>query len=54
MVVSVVKRPKELKKENFRLNRMFAELSLDYSILKDVISKKGWSPANKGTNSAYC
>jgi hypothetical protein len=27
---------------------MFAELSMDHAILKDVISKKGWGPANKG------
>lgn len=48
MVVSDVKRLKELEEENFRFKRMFADLSLDHSVLKDVISKKGWGPANKG------
>lgn len=48
MMVSDVKRLKELEEENIRLKRMFAELSLDHCILKDVISKKGWGPANKG------
>ncbi|WP_394342708.1 IS3 family transposase [Sandaracinomonas limnophila] len=47
MVVSDVKRLKELEEENFRLKRMFAELSLDHSVLKDVISKKGWGPAKQ-------
>jgi len=27
---------------------MFAELSIDHSILKDVNPKKGWGPASKG------
>ena len=40
MVVSDDKRLKELEEENFRLKRMLADLSLDHSILKDVISKK--------------
>jgi len=48
MVVSDVKRLKELEEENFRLKRMFADLSLDHSVLKDVISKKGWGPTGKG------
>jgi putative transposase len=45
---SDVRRLKDLEEENFRLKRMFAELSMDHSILKDVISKKGWGPASKG------
>lgn len=46
---SDVKRLKELEEENARLKRMYAELSLDHSILKDVITKKGWGPASKGS-----
>ena len=42
-----VKRLKDLEEENARLKRMYAELSLDHTILKDVISKKGWGPAGK-------
>jgi putative transposase len=49
MEASDVKRLKELEEENSRLKKMFAELSLDHSILKDVISKKGWGPVNKGS-----
>jgi putative transposase len=37
MEVSDVKRMKELETENSRLKRMYAELSLDHSVLKDVI-----------------
>lgn len=48
MEASDVKRMKELEEENARLKRMYAELSMDNYILKDVITKKGWGPANKG------
>ena len=47
MEASDVKRLKELEDENARLKRMFAELSMDHSILKDVITKKGWGPTGK-------
>jgi putative transposase len=47
MESSDVKRLKDLEEENNRLKRMYADLSLDHSILKEVISKKGWGPANK-------
>ncbi len=36
-----------LKEENSRLKKMFADLSLDHSILKEVITKKGWAPGGK-------
>ena len=49
MESSDVKRLKELEEEHSRLKRMYAELSMDHNILKDVISKKGWGPANKGS-----
>ena len=48
MEASDVRRLKDLEEENSRLKRMFAELSMDHSILKDVVTKKGWGPANKG------
>jgi putative transposase len=48
METSDVRRLKDLEEENSRLKKMYAELSLDHSILKDVISKKGWGSANKG------
>ena len=38
--VSDVKRLRDLEAENSRLKRMYAELSLDHQILKDVIEKK--------------
>ena len=47
MEASDVRRLKELEEENSRLKRMFAELSMDHAILKDVISKKGWGPSSK-------
>ena len=37
---SDVKRLKELEEENRRLKQMYAELSLDHKILKDIIEKK--------------
>jgi len=48
MEASDIRGLKNLEEENSRLKRMFAELSMDHAILKDVISKKGWGPANKG------
>ena len=40
MEVSQLKMLKELQEENLRLKRMYADLSLDHRILKDVIEKK--------------
>ena len=40
--ISELKRMRELEAENARLKRMYADLSLDHNILKDVITKKGW------------
>lgn len=49
MEASDVKRMKELEEENSRLKKMYAELSLDHSILKDVISKKGWGSPTRNS-----
>jgi len=38
--VKELKRMKELEEENFRLKRMFAELSLVHHALKDAVEKK--------------
>ncbi|MEQ9442741.1 MAG: transposase [Cyclobacteriaceae bacterium] len=40
MDISQLKRLKELEDENARLKKMYAELSLDNVMLKDVLSKK--------------
>ena len=40
MDASQLKRLKELEEENRRLKRMYADLSLDHELLKDVIEKK--------------
>lgn len=40
MIASDVKRMRELEEENSRLKRMFAELSLVHTALKDVMEKK--------------
>jgi putative transposase len=37
---SDIKRLKELERENDRLKRMYADLSLENAALKDVIAKK--------------
>ena len=37
---SQLKRLKELEDENNRLKRMYADLSLDHEMLKDVLGKK--------------
>ncbi len=40
MEASDIKRLKELEDENHRFKQMYAELSLDHKILKDIIEKK--------------
>ena len=40
MEASDIKRLKELEDENRRLKSMFADLSLEYKILKDIVEKK--------------
>ena len=43
MEASDVKRLKELEEENRRLKHMYAELSLDHKLLKDIVEKKAVS-----------
>ena len=51
MEASDVKRLKELEEEHARLKKMYADLRLDPSILKEVITKKGCQPrAAKAVN----
>ena len=40
MEASDIKRQKALEEENRRLKQMYADLSLDHKILKDVVEKK--------------
>lgn len=40
MEVSDLQRMRELEQENARLKRLYAELSLDHSILKEMLTKK--------------
>lgn len=40
MDVSQLKRLKELEEENKKLKQMYADLSLDYKLLKDIVEKK--------------
>lgn len=40
MEASDIKRLKELETENRRLKQMYAELSLEHTILKDIVEKK--------------
>jgi putative transposase len=47
MEVPELKRLKELELENVRLKKMYADLSLDYQIVKEVLSKKALSSGNR-------
>ncbi len=40
MDVSALKRLKELEAENSKLKQMYAELSLEHKVLKDIVEKK--------------
>ena len=40
MEAADIKRLRELEEENRRLKHMYAELSLDHQILKEVLTKK--------------
>ena len=40
MSSSELKRLKDLEQENRRLKKMFAELSLDHELLKEIVEKK--------------
>jgi len=40
MSVGELRRLKELEEENRRLKQMYANLSLDYQVLKDIVEKK--------------
>ena len=47
METSDVKRLKDMEEENTRLKKMFADLSLDNHILKELFTKKGWALPQK-------
>ncbi len=47
MEVNELKRLRELEEENARLKKMYADVSMDHQILKEVLSKKGWGPSSK-------
>ena len=40
MDVAALKRLKELESENQKLKEMYADLSLEHKVLKDIIEKK--------------
>ena len=42
MDASEIKRLKELKEENAKLKRMYEDMALENTALKDLIVKKGW------------
>lgn len=44
MSVSELSRLKELERENQRLKRLYADLSLEHSITKDILEKKSLWP----------
>ena len=42
MDASEIKRLKELEEENAKLKRMYADIALENTAMKELISKKGW------------
>ena len=40
MSISEVKRMKELEEDNHHLKQMYANLSLEHEVLKDILEKK--------------
>lgn len=48
MEASDIRKMRELEEENRQLKRMYAELSLDHRILKDVLEKKPWEQVKGG------
>lgn len=42
MDASEIKRLKKLEEENAKLNRMYANMALENTALKDLIVKRGW------------
>lgn len=42
MDASEIQRLKELEEENAKLKRMYADMALENTALKDLIVKKGW------------
>lgn len=51
MEVSEIKRLKEWERENGRLKRMDADLSLEHAALKDVLAKSLYGLLNNGRSS---
>ena len=51
MSLSEVKRLKELEEENRRLKQMYANLSLEHEVLKDIIEKN--SRSNRATETGW-
>lgn len=47
MEAADIKRLRELEEENRRLKHMYAELSLDHQILKEVLTKKGFKAGSQ-------
>ena len=52
MSVSEVKRMKELEEENRRLKQMYANLSLEHEVLKDIIPFGKNSRSNRATGTS--
>jgi len=40
ITVSELKRMRQLEEENRRLKQMYADLSLEHAVLKDIVAKK--------------
>lgn len=49
MEASDVRRLKDLEEENIRLKKMYADVSMDNQILKELFTRKGWALPQKGS-----
>ena len=54
MNVSELKRLKELEEENCKLKQMYADLSLEHAVLKDVIEKNFNASSKKRAGNCNC
>lgn len=53
MDASQLKRLRDVEEENKRLKRMYADLSLDHELLKEVLEKKFWDLFSESKGLAF-
>lgn len=53
MDASQLKRLREVEEENKRLKRMYADLSVNHELLKEVLEKKFWGLFSESKGPAF-